>query len=466
MTSLFKKPSLSRAFKSIGMSGVCLLLMSVTLSGEALGFRVVISPFKAPLLNDQQNRDQTKLLENELLALGGVNIVSGSSVERQARRLRLDLSSLNRAHRAQEIIPKLCDSLQADGVLYVKMRLGSAQRTAQLIGTLFSCLRGPSPLKTTLPFDGRLDASAWGMFSLKVDEMITSLSRLNPRPRPPLATRPQASPRYMKEERGQYGQPSPHHTLNPHLLIWGGARIFNRTYSYKTAPQSISLQGGLSYTSRWLLGWGGSVALSPFANGQSRLLNRLSLIGTYAEYDFNTLHIIPNLFESDDLISLKSVYRQWSGGAQYTHVISSAHRLHGLGVSLSLNSETLEVEPNIEYNGFDVLALNLELIGTLSVINRAFWIEISGDIQPFIFIKKGVEELGERADALGAGFGLAICYRRRSSVSARLKIDVDLKFYSPEGVGRNGRIGEEATDQVLQAIFEIGWVSFSSPPPQ
>jgi hypothetical protein len=265
---------------------------------------------------------------------------------------------------------------------------------------------------------------------------------------------------------GQYAEPASHHTLNPHFLIWGGGRMFNRTYSYKTTPQSISLRGGLSYTSRWLFGWGGGAILSPFKSGERPLLSRLSLIAEYAQYDFNTLHIIPNLFEADDLVSLKSMYRQWSGGAQYTHVIPSGPRLHGVGVRLSLNSETLEVEPNVEYNGFDILALNLELIGTLSVINRAFWIEVSGDVQPFIFIKKGVEELGERASASGAGFGLAICYRRRSGVSVRLKIDVDLKFYAPEGVGRNGRVGEEATDQVLQAVFELGWVRFSSSAPE
>ena len=480
MISVCKKSSLSELVKSIVIFPVSLLLMSITFGGEAHGFRVALSPFKAPLLNEQQNGDQTKMLEKELLSLGGVSVVSGSDVERRARRLRVDLSALSRTHRARKVIPKLCDSLQADGVLYVKMRLGSAQRTAQLIGTLYPCTRGAPPLKRTLPFDGRLNGSAWGMFALKVDEMITSMSRLTPRlpppmlgsgvglpPQPPLQPSvPRSSPRYPNQEMSQYAQPSPHHNLNPHFLIWGGGRLFNRTYSYKTAPQSISLRGGISYTSRWLPGWGASATLSPFGSGEGGFLSRLSLVGEYAQYDFNTLHIIPNLFEADDLVPLKSLYRQWSAGAQYTHVIPSGDRLHGLGVSLSLNSDTLEVEPNIEYNGFDVLALNLGLIGTLSVINRAVWVEVSGGFQPFLFIKDGVEELGERTTALGAGFGLALCYRGRSSISARLKIDVDLKFYSPEGVGRNGRIGEEATDQVLQAIFELGWVTFSPPPPQ
>ena len=99
----------------------------------------------------------------------------------------------------------------------------------------------------------------------------------------------------------------------------------------------------------------------------------------------------------------------------------------------------------------------------MNLIEDYFWLILSGGLTPLMKFVSGQDSFGNRIDAFNAQYSLGITYRTQFNFGVSLGIDSWNSFYYPQGEGKNGRIGEDVTDQTLQVMIKVGWVSFTDP---
>ena len=224
----------------------------------------------------------------------------------------------------------------------------------------------------------------------------------------------------------------------------------SRNFEYRTLTTSRSLQGGISYTSAWLPGVGvsGAVSLTP----------HVSLEADYAQYHFTTTQIIYNLFDQNDLRPLSGEQRVGSVSLAVGHVMKAKGKSHRVSASLGWSMSQHKITSNNEYNGFNAHTALFQVAGQLTLRERQSWIELKARLNPIVSLGESVRELGASAESVGFGFELGIARRATSGLTIKLAFSLDDLTHSPSGVGRGGREGSEASDQLSQVKLALGWV--------
>jgi len=451
-----------------------LLGLSLWMPKSSFAMRVALIPFKARHLSRGQKLKQVRLLTKELKALGGVSVEGVEGAERFVRRRRLPLSSLERLNQDKALILELCERLQVDVLLFPEMKLGTERRPAKLISRMLGCKRG-GQVTHSVSFSGRLSRSLWRDVAQSIDGKLMRLvskesappqtlapsqELLSPAPlaRPPSIAPPphesSAPPATLKPSAEQALKPMvSHEARDPwagRLSLWAEGRMMNRSFELVTSNRTVSLKGGITYTSRWIMGYGLTSRLV--------LSDHFALEGDFAEYQFESTQIIYNLFDDSNSITLKSLQRVGGLGATFSQIFSASGRQHRAGVRLGWYMSQHLIEPNNDYQGFTAHGADLQAFGLLALTEKNTWLDLRGKLIPLVGLGTSVKELGGSAESLGFGFSLSLIYRSESGVGTKLGVSFDELVHSPTGSGRGNRIGLEAVDQLYQITLAVGWL--------
>lgn len=436
--------------------------------------RIAMIPLKAKHLELRQKIKQVKLLASELKRFGGVKIVDPESAVRVlGRRPR---SAFDRLNKDKELIFELCERLQVDVLFFPEMELGTEHRPAKLISRMIGCRQGTQSTYS-LSFSGRLNRALWRDIAQQADPRLISLMTEEqrpppppPPPPPPQFSRPVPPPSMISPGPSSMvgggpplgGGVAAEQALKPmtspdardpwaaRLTLWAEGRAMNRTFDLTTNERSISLKGGISYTSRWIMGYGLSSRLV--------LSEYFAVEGEFSEFQFESTQVIYNLFDDNDFEKLKSLQRTAGLGTTISHTFNTGSMQHRAGVRVGWYMNQHQIEPNNEYKGFTAHGADLHAFGLFSLTEQSSWIELRGKIVPIVGLGDTVKEIGERAESLGFGFALNYVQRWNTGLGIKIGVSFDELVHSPTGVGRGGRIGADATDQLFQATVAAGWL--------
>jgi hypothetical protein len=497
--SLRARPRIARLGVMCSFGVICAALCAP----DASAITVAVTPLSTPHLNDAQTTKQTKALSAALNRLSGVKataLLGQKSPQRLLGAPRLDLLSL---HRDEQRALSLCDLLRVDLLLLSEMRLGDERRPARLVTRVFQCASGAQSA-TELSFSGKLNDALWRDVARAADPLLESAHSpaqagggaygggaarppvgsqgyqgrgqrypqgapsptmgMPPLDAAPLEAPPQG-PRSMVGPMGvtttplqpplQPPLPDPSQSALPTLSIWGGTQTLNPSFTLESKPTSTALKKGIAYSSRWLFGWGGRARLAPFGGA----LRFLSAEGEVSHFRFNTLQVIPNLFDRDTTLNLPSEALIWAAGARFSFPLYLGGRHHWLSARVGWYRHVMSVTYNAEFNGLRTNALDIHLTGQLTLVDKRSWLELGGRMRPFIDLGPSVREIGERVSSFGFGFDLALVVRSAAGLSLRLGATVGITSHTPTGQGRSGRLAESATEQVILGSAELGWVT-------
>jgi hypothetical protein len=188
-------------------------------------------------------------------------------------------------------------------------------------------------------------------------------------------------------------------------------------------------------------------------------LSRISLLGEFEMYQFDSLYVIPDPFGKDGEERLPSNLIRWAAGVRFSHGLSRSRRAHIIGLELKYRSLDLNLSDNPHYLGVEYAIFELNLIGALVLIPRKLWLDISGGVQPWVGLVGTVDEVGETSQNIGASTKMGVRYRADGGLSLGMHLGIDFIFYDAQGEGRNGRVGESARDQIISINIDLGWMS-------
>ncbi len=455
--------------------------------------RMVIFPIRAPHLSPRQIEEQTQSLIEVSQHLNRFHGIPYHEVSRRLRQHRSLPKLLNRPTSALSEVRRICMGLRSVYALSIKMKLGTDRQPATLIGALFFCRdRNGRIERFELPFEGRLSRKVWTIFGELVEEEISRLPRQRvsqrrvafPAPTPPRSPpvsqsfsppvpppRPTPIPMDMpssppKRESNPLTMSAPQPptkmsapenlmTESSRIEISGGARFLTKSFVYETKQNSRILQGGLSYDTQWLVGWGGKLQFRPFG-GAAQALRGLSLFGSYERYTYESIRIYRSPISSSTKVNLPSDLNRWSGGFKYGYPLQTQQRTHQMGFSISYHGTLMNVAPNQEYLGLDTHLVDLGLFGEFVLSPSVFYLLLQSGFRPVASFGNRVTELGASAESYGASSGIGFRYRSAEGITLGLMIHLSFLFSEPVGEGRGGRIGESARDQTLSVDIDLG----------
>lgn len=466
-----------------------LIAFGLWIPQDASAMRVALLPFKARHLNQSQKNAQLKLFSKELSKLRGVRVVGAESILRVMKNRRQSPKVLEQINKNKDLVLDLCERLQVDLLLFPEMKLGTNTQPAKLISRLIGC-RQATQMMHSVSFSGRLSRALWSDIAQQIDPKLMTLlnqeqeqsrhearssasftpTQLQPIPNPQLISPPPPLNQPLHPAPFQEGvnqssaevntsqktilkpmvSPDARDPWAARLTLWAEGRAMNRTFDLTTREQSISLKGGISYTSRWIMGYGFSGRV---------VFNRIMAVeGDFAEFQFNSTQVIYNLFDDNDFLLLKSFQRNASAGFTISNTFSTSSRQHRAGVRLGWYMNQHKIEPNNEYQGFTAHGADLHVFGILALTENSSWLELRGKLVPLVTLGESVVEIGERAESLGFGFTLNLINRWSTGLGIKLGVSFDELVHTPNGPGRGGRVGLSATDQLFQAVLSLGWL--------
>lgn len=470
-------------------------------AAQAAAITVGVAPLSTPHLNDTQTHKQTQSLSAALNRLSGVKataLVNAKSPQRLLGAPQLDLKAL---HRDEQRARSLCERLSVDLLVFTEMRLGDDDRPARLVARVFQCASGAQSA-TEVSFGGKLNSQLWRDVARAIDPLLEStqappsggwqggsqgpsrgaqgypgsgyeagrggggmapegmrplepLPPLPPPQAPSLGAQPIGAQRPLSPPSSQPMGSTPSSDSLPALSIWGGTHTLNPSFTLESKSTSTALKRGIAYSSRWLFGWGGRARLAPFGGG----LRFFSVEGEVSHFRFNTLQVIPNLFDRDTTLDLPSEALIWSAGARFSVPLLVGERSHWISARAGWQRSVMSVAYNAEFNGLSTNALDIHITGQLTLVSKRSWLELGGRVRPLIDLGASVQEIGERVSSFGFGFDLAWVLRSAAGLSLRLGTTISITSHSPSGQGRSGRLAESASEQVILGGAELGWVT-------
>ena len=455
-------------------------------------FKVAITGFHSPHLGKKGNHRQLQIFSKILNQYRQIKVISKSKVQRVIRINALSNEKLNPLKNSSKAVRLMCSVLDVDVLLSVNMKLGTHTHPAYLESRFIACVHQKK--KTHLKryaFSGKLSKKVWRNLSktiispLKESRFISfsptypptsppPSSPYLPSPNyPPSPSSPPLSPSIPLANSKRFDSPlspplssytSPQSSKRPSLRLWGGISFMNRNLKYETQPSSPILKGGIFYSSIWFPGMWFDTEISPFYSFSQKALQRFSLVGHLESYKVISFHILPNLFDEDDRIPLQSAFNKWSIGGRYTHDLFIKQRSLLLSLDIRYVFNQLDIEKNIDYLGHTTQGVQLRFVTQMNLVEDYFWMTISGDLTPWMDFAKGQNSFGREVDAFGAGYALGMTYRTQFNLALNVGIHSWNAFYYPKGIGLNGRVGKDVTDQTLQMMIKVGWVGFGSSP--
>jgi len=438
--------------------------------------RLALLPFTAKHLSTRQSAAQLKSFERALEKLGGLSVVGPKSSLRFIKSTGRSTRALARAHENASLIQALCERLQVDLLVTSEMKIGSEKKLPKVLTRAIACQSGEFQMQST-EFSGRLTPALWREVAGRLDSGLPRLmskkqsaaplplARSNPSgfsPSPPLGSPPAPSMGSMgsnestkplttqRVRKATMLSPQARDPWAARFTLWAEGRVMNRTFEYKSRPTGLSLKGGITYTSRWITGYGGAARF--------RLSEQFSLEGELSEYKFTSTQVIYNLFDDNDFIQLNSAQRVASLGGVFSQTFSLGARQNRAGARVGWRMSQHEVGDNNEYTGFTAHGIELQVLTLLALSDESSWIELRGKLTPLLTLGDSVKELGESSESIGFGFELSLVQRWEGGLGLKLGVSFDELLHTPTGSGRGGRQGLEAADQLLQVKLGFGWM--------
>jgi hypothetical protein len=449
-----------------------ILLIFVLLStSSAYAGKIALLPTKTPHLNAKQLQSQMKTFEKNLKSLGGLQIVSSHLVAQTLK--SIGISSLSIFDLDRTSISELCEILQSDGLLASQMTLAKGQQKAKFEIKLYAC-KDPRILEDLILFNGKLKQETWDQISRQSDLLINTMLSV-------AFVQPQER-QFDGQFDGQFDSQFEHQSFdqnhqnhldhqnhqdfqisqeqaNPQSLridrmfiLSAGMSAFNYTMKYQTSVNSPSQRAGLDFQSQWFIGYQLQLAFQPFSKVPN-FLRKFSFFVNYQFYRFQTIQILPRLFDEDELRALDSSLQDLNYGAYFIHPIQRGLKTHLLGLFTKIQSQKIQIDRNLEYRGHAYQAVYLGILGQLCAMPNTFLVDLEVSVLPYLQFDQSIQEFASQSKSFGGQVKFSMHYLLAKVFSIDLQLQGQIISHQLAGAGRGGRLGKEMSEQSLQGML-------------
>lgn len=448
-----------------------LILLIFVLCGTSSVYagKIALLPTKTPHLNAKQLQSQMKTFEKNLKSLGGLQIVSSHLVAQTLK--SIGISSASVFDLDQSSISELCDILQSDGLLASQMTLAKGQQKAKFEMKLYAC-KDPRILEDLHLFSGKLNQDTWDQISRQSDLLINtmlSVPFVQPQQRQfdgqfdgqafdPNHQNHQDFQNHQNHQNHQDFQISQEQShpqslrIDRMFMLSAGVSAFNYTMKYQTSVNSPSQRAGLDFQSQWFLGYQLQLAFQPFSKVRN-FLRKFSFFVNYQFYRFQTIQILPRLFDEDELRALNSSLQDLNYGAYFIHPIERGSKTHLLGLFTKIQRQKIEIDQNLEYRGHAYQAVYLGIFGQLCAMPNTFLVDLEVSVLPLLQFDQSIQEFASQSKSFGGQVKFSMHYLLAKVFSIDLQLQGQMISHQLAGAGRGGRLGKEMSEQSLQGML-------------
>jgi len=240
----------------------------------------------------------------------------------------------------------------------------------------------------------------------------------------------------------------------PRFTLFAGGAALSRSFLYTPSIDSaIFTDGGVDYELGFVPGLALEAELNPF-NASPGGIRGLGFRLGFEKVFFRTQQTVVNNDGSQSSQILPSNHMHITFSSEYEHELGGGGALGGF---LGLGYLGFTVDNNQEYQGATYTYLRLGLSGRVPLGTPILSLDIRASAIPFASLGDSVEEVGASATIFGYRAYLGLTSRLDSGLALRAGLDYTSFASDIAGEGRDGRVGQSASDHFIGARFMVGY---------
>ncbi len=398
-------------------------------------------------------------LQRELKRLRGVRVQTTSGFLDEAKKQRVTdlLPDDGRA------LSEVARALEVDAVVYGRLvrpdkrnwpRAKRSDRELQLV--VYAGADGSVVGERTVRVrKGRLTRDTYKKAAKAIEADLQAAIDVPPPP-PPVEREPEPMPVFdepvpVTPRDDEPDEPSADTGDGPSMLqIHAGLALLSRTFDYTAAPDSAQFaEGGIQYESSTVPGIALDVEFLPLKLVTDGFARGFGLGLTYEKVFLSTQQAVQLSDGTTEDAKLETTHQHLWLRLLYRYAFGEAGRDPELVGHIGLGWLTFQLEDNDEYNGAAYQYLSLGVGGYVPLGTPYLALDARISVMPSVDLGDTAEELGDEVSA----FGYRLYGGLASMLAGGLSIQAGLEWTSIgadiTGAGRDGRIGESATDDYL-----------------